>query len=134
VVGGAAASLFFGGIGPWLDYAAVAGTAARADFVVRNNIGPAALVAGLFGVGEEGARILQGLVVAIAGASAVAAAWRVPDRVASLAIAATGSLVVLPVTWFHYPAPLIPFATVAVLRARGTTRESRTNLLVAGAV
>ena len=58
------------------------------------------------------------------------------DPVESLAWAAVASLVVLPVTWYHYPSALIPFAIVAVLRARteGPRAAQALGLVVAAAV
>jgi hypothetical protein len=43
---------------------------------------------------------------------------------------------VLPVSWYHYPAALVPFAVAAVARARivGGEVERRTQLLVVGAL
>ena len=40
---------------------------------------------------------------------------RVRDPLASVAIAIAASLVVLPVTWYHYPAALIPVGIALVL-------------------
>jgi hypothetical protein len=61
-------------------------------------------------------------------------AWSRRDTVESLAWAAAASLVVLPVTWFHYPAVMIPFAVAAVLRARGSAVATQVSGLVAGAL
>jgi hypothetical protein len=63
----------------------------------------------------------------------VLAAWRRPDPVESLAIAATATFVLLPVTWIHYPAALIPFGVAALLRSDGAA-AGRTRLLIGGAV
>jgi hypothetical protein len=56
--------------------------------------------------------------------------------VESLALAAVASLVTLPVTWFHYPVALIPFAVAAVARsqAASTAIRRRTRVLIAAAV
>ena len=64
------------------------------------------------------------------------AAWRLRDPVESLAWGATASLVILPVTWYHYPSALLPFALAALLRAQGTATARTTNslLLAAGVV
>ena len=62
------------------------------------------------------------------------AAWSRRDTLESLAWAAAASLVVLPVTWFHYPAAMIPFAVAAVLRARGSAVATQVSGLVAGAL
>ena len=117
-----AISLLVGGVQPWSDYVTVIGAGSRADLVDPRNAGPAAQIALIFG-GSSGpalARTLQIPVAAIALAVTVVAAIRLADPVESLAWAAAASLVVLPVTWYHYPSALIPFAIVAVLRARAT--------------
>jgi hypothetical protein len=41
--------------------------------------------------------------------------------------------VLLPVTWYHYPTALIPFAIAAVVRAHGTAAAQRTTALIAAA-
>ena len=61
------------------------------------------------------------------------AGWAVRDRLAGIAIAAIASLVLLPVTWYHYPTALIPFAVAAVVRARGSAAAQRTGALIAAA-
>jgi hypothetical protein len=33
--------------------------------------------------------------------------------------------VILPVTWFHYPAAMLPFALAGLLRSRGTAYATR---------
>jgi hypothetical protein len=45
----------------------------------------------------------------------VLAALRIRDPLASLAVAFTASLVVLPVTWYHYPVALIPVGIALVI-------------------
>jgi hypothetical protein len=115
-----AISVVVGGVQPWADYVAVIGAGSRADLVDPRNAGPAAQIALLLGGGNGPslARALQIPVAAIALAVTVVAAVRLADPVESLAWAAAASLVVLPVTWYHYPSALIPFAIVAVLRSR----------------
>ena len=115
-LGAVAVSLAVGGTGPWQDYIAVIRTVSGADLVLRNNIGPAAQVAALVGAGEAGARLLHLPIVAIALAATAWAAWRVGDAISGLAVAAAASLVVLPVTWYHYPVALLPFAIAAWAR------------------
>ena len=41
----------------------------------------------------------------------------VRDRLLGLTIAAVASLVILPITWYHYPVVLMPFGIAAVARA-----------------
>jgi hypothetical protein len=55
------------------------------------------------------------------------------DPVGSLAVAATASLVVLPVTWYHYPTALLPFAAAAVFRSLGSAVTGRVVGLVVAA-
>ncbi len=128
-----AVSLMAGGLQPWQDYAAVVRTVSGAELVLRNNIGPAAQLAGLLGVGEDGARLLQLPVIAIALGATAWAALRLDDPVESLAIAAVASLVILPVTWYHYPVAVIPFGLAAYTRV-GEDRSTRVLLLLALAV
>ena len=131
-----AMSLVVGGLGPWQDYLDVVRVGAAADIVDRRNIGPAAQIALLLGGSETLARVLQ-LPIALAAVAVTAwAAWSRRDAVESLAIAATASLVILPVTWFHYPVALLPFAVAAWLRARAGTTATITLrwLAVAGVI
>ena len=71
------------------------------------------------------ARTLQIAVTGIALIATVVAARRLADPVEGLAWAVAASLVVLPVTWYHYPAALIPFALVAVVRSWNDVRVGR---------
>lgn len=124
-----AVSVLVGGFGPWQDYASVARVVAGADLVDPRNMGPAAQVALLAGGGEELARTLHIGVLVLAVGAIGWAAWWLDDPVESLAVAAVATLVLLPVTWYHYPAALIPFGAAAVLR----DRQPRTIGLVTGA-
>ena len=135
-----AVSLAVGGTGPWADYVTVVRAGSGADLVDPRNGGPAAQLAMLLrGGGAEAeslARTLQIPVTLLALAATACAAWWLEDVVASLAWGATASLVILPVTWYHYPSALLPFALVALLRARGTAAARTTTalLVVAGVV
>jgi hypothetical protein len=62
------------------------------------------------------------------------AAWARPDPVESLAIAAACSLVLLPVSWIHYPAALIPFGIAAAVRSRGRRDGGIVRWLLAASV
>lgn len=127
-------SVAVGGVGPWLDYATVVRAGSGADLVDPRNAGPAAQIALLLrGTGADAdalARTLQIPVTLAALGVTVAAAVRVADPVESLAWAVAASLVILPVTWFHYPAALIPFAIAALLRA---PRDAKVRATVAAA-
>jgi hypothetical protein len=130
-------SLVIGGVQPWIDYLAVVRAGSGADLVDPRNAGPAAQVALLLGGGGSGAeslaRTLQIPVTLAALAITAVAAWRVRDPIESLAWAAAASLVILPVTWYHYPSALIPLALAAVLRSHGTSAARTAQGLVAAA-
>jgi hypothetical protein len=130
-------SLLVGGISPWADYAAVVRAGSGADLVDPRNGGPAAQIALLVGSGEAAsgslARSLQPAVTFLAVAVSALAAWRLRDPAESLAWAAAASLVVLPVTWFHYPSALIPFAIAFLLRARNGPAARATTACIVGA-
>jgi hypothetical protein len=118
-----AASLLVGGFGPWADYFAfLRGGASLADIVSSLNIGPASQIAQAFGLSNAAARMIQVPVTLAALAATVAAGRLVGDPVMSFGVATFASLVVLPVTWFHYPVALIPVAIAAAARAEGAAR------------
>ena len=54
--------------------------------------------------------------VAAAAVATVFAAVRVRDPILSVGIVVTASLVVLPVTWYHYPVALMPVAAALAIR------------------
>jgi hypothetical protein len=132
-----AISVAVGGIQPWADYTTIVRAGSQADVVDPRNAGPAAQLALLIGGGSGPAlaRTLQIWVALIALLVTVIAALRLADPVESLAWAAAASLVVLPVTWYHYPSALIPFAIAALLRAGGlgAAAAQRTRLTVVAA-
>jgi hypothetical protein len=136
-VGGAAVliavSLAVGGLNPWRDYATVLGAASRAELLDPDNVAPAAIIARLLGRDSDFARLAQILISAGAVVATVWAAWKRPDPVESLAIAAAATLTLLPVTWIHYPAALIPFGVAALLRSHGRA-AAQTRLLIGAAV
>ena len=130
------ASLVVGGLGPWQDYVAVLRAGTNADLLDGRNLGPAVQIALLANLGPEAVRILQVGVTAVAVVATAAVAWRLRDPVESLAWASVASFVVLPVSWYHYPAALVPFAVAAVARARlaGGDVERKTQALVVAAL
>jgi len=91
----------------------------------------ALLVAGGGPDAESLARSLQIAVTLGALAITAIAARRLSDPAESLAWAAAASLVILPVTWYHYPSALIPFALAAVIRSLATPSARTTQGLVA---
>ncbi|HEY0442622.1 MAG TPA: glycosyltransferase 87 family protein [Candidatus Limnocylindrales bacterium] len=112
-----AASLVIGGLDPWRDYLAVVRAGMNADVIDPRNAGPTAQVALLLNVDAGLVRLIQ-VGVSIAALVVTAGAARlVRDPVESLGWAAAASLFTLPVTWYHYPVVLMPFAVAAVLRA-----------------
>ena len=115
------ASLVLGGIQPWLDYVAVIRAGAGADLVDPRNLGPVSLLGQATGLDQQALRVAQLVVTVTAALVTALAAWRVRDTVASLAIAFAASLVVLPVTWYHYPVALIPIG-LALAITRPATR------------
>lgn len=125
-------SLLVGGAGPWADWLRLIAGSGSVGLLDVRNIGPAALVAGAFGLGESGARVLQVGMLGAALVAVLAAARLVRDPVASFTVAAVASTVVLPITWLHYAAALIPSAIAYALRARMSTSPGA--LLVAAAV
>lgn len=112
------------GLGPWQDFARVAATAAQAGLVDGRNAGPAAQVALWLGADNGLARLLHLPVVGLAVLAIAAAAWFRDDPLESLAIAATATLYLLPISWIHYPAALLPFVAAAVLRAHADKRRA----------
>lgn len=126
-------SIAIGGLQPWRDYVDVVRTISGADLVLANNVGPAAQIAYQLGLGEDAARLLQVPVLVLAIAMVVLAGWYRGDPLESLAYAAVASLVVLPVTWYHYPAALIPFGLAALLRDGRTEAAARVRGWVAAA-
>jgi alpha-1,2-mannosyltransferase len=115
-------SLLVGGLQPWSDYIAVARASTGAELLDHRNYGPAAQLGLAVGLSETGVRIVHvGVATAAVGLTAWAA-WRRRDPLESLALAALASLVMLPVTWIHYPAALLPFVLVALARDRSADR------------
>jgi Glycosyltransferase family 87 len=127
------ASVVIGGTGPWADYLGVVRAEAGALILTPVNVGPAPQVAMLLGAGETTARVI-GVAVALGALALTAwAAARSADVVTSLALAAVASLVTLPITWYHYPLALLPFAIAAYLRA-GPAQAPAVRILLAAAV
>jgi hypothetical protein len=127
-------SLLAGGTDLWREYVPVAGAASNARLLDPRNVGPAAQLALLAGGDEALVRTLHLPVALAAVAASLWAGWAVRDRLTGIAIAGVASLVVLPVTWYHYPSALIPFAVAAAVRAHGTPGAARTTVLIAAAV
>jgi hypothetical protein len=130
-----AVSLVVGGAAPWVEYVAfLRSGAAEASLLSPLNVGPASQLGLLLGLTEAGARTLQVAVTGVALAVTALAALRLRDPVESLAWALAASLVILPVTWVHYPVALIPPALAALDRRDRAARPRRVTGLLGGAL
>ncbi len=128
-------SLAVGGFGPWADWLAFLRTGSgSADLVSRLNVGPASQLAILFGLDDAGARSIQVAVTIAALIVTAGAGWLVRDPLESVTWATAASLVILPVTWFHYPTALIPAAIAAVARRPASSEPRRVLALVGAAL
>jgi len=126
-------SLLVGGLGPWRDYVNYLSLGSAADLASRVNIGPAsqlALLAGDSGLARPLAFVFAGLAIL----ATIAVARLVRDPLESLTWAIVASLIVLPVTWYHYPVALIPVALAAWTRTRGAVRARAVSLTLAAAI
>jgi hypothetical protein len=112
------ASVGIGGLQPWADYVAVVRASSGAELLDHRNYGPAAELGLAVGLNETAVRILHAAVALAAVATTAWAAWSGRRVLGSVAIAATASLVILPVTWIHYPAALMPFVVAALAQDR----------------
>jgi hypothetical protein len=128
-----ALSLLAGGAQLWRDYVPVAGAASRAQLLDPRNVGPAAQIALAIGGDEALVRALQIPIAIGAVVATLAAGALLRDRLLGLTIAAVASLLILPITWYHYPSALMPFAIAAIARSAGSPAASRVALLVIAA-
>jgi hypothetical protein len=126
-------SVVGGGLDPWRDYIGVLRSGAGADFVSTLNVGTASQLALLLGDPSVAARIAPFVAIA-AIVLTVAVAWRIRSAVSSLAVAAILSLVLSPITWFHYPVALLPFAAWAWVVVRHGNGHVTVAALLAGAI
>ena len=126
-------SLALGGPGPWREYFDYMRLGSEADLDSRVNIGPASQISLLLGNSDlaRPAALVAGVA---AVALAVLAALRVGDPLESVAWAILASLVVLPVTWYHYPVALMPVALAAWTRSRGAGAGRRITIWLLAAV
>jgi hypothetical protein len=116
-----AVSLAIWGTGPWADYVEVLRAGAGAAVVDPRNVGPVSMLGQVVPLDAAAAKAAQVVVSLAALAVTVLVAVRVRDPLASLAFAITASLVVLPVTWYHYPVALIPVG-IALAMTRPAAR------------
>jgi hypothetical protein len=136
-----AISVAVGGFQPWLDYGhlLLVRAGSGADLIDPRNAAPATQLALVFRDPSNAlalASTLQGPVTIAAVVAALGAAWRARDPLSGFAWAAAASLVLLPVTWYHYPSAMIPIAIAAVLRSRAQPVRARRvqGLIVAAAI
>jgi Glycosyltransferase family 87 len=115
------ASLAIGGTGPWADYLVVLRAGSGAAVVDPRNVGPVSLLGQLVPLDATAVRLAQVVVALVAVGITAAVAARVRDPLASAAVAIAASLVVLPVTWYHYPVALIPVG-IALVASRPASR------------
>ncbi len=123
-------SVLLGGVQLWLDYVTVIRAGAGAELVDPRNLGPVSLLGQATGIEGDALKVAQVVVTLAAAGLTVLAAVRVKDPVASLAVAFAASLVVLPVTWYHYPVALVPIGLALAI----TRPASRPWVAVAMAV
>ena len=109
-------SLLVGGPAPWADYVTVLRASTVVDLLDPRNLGPAVQIALALNLDQGAIAPIQSVVVVLALGVAVVSALAVDDPLESLLWAASASLVVLPVTWYHHFAVLIPFGVAALAR------------------
>lgn len=108
------ASLAIGGAGPWTDYLRVLQAGTGSAVIDPRNVGPVSLLGQVIPLDGFAVRLAQVVVVLAVTVATALAALRVRDPLTSAAVAITSSLVVLPVTWYHYPVALVPVAVALV--------------------
>ena len=126
-----AVSLAVWGTGPWTDYVEVLRAGAGAAVVDPRNAGPVSMLGQVVPLDAAAARAAQIVVAIVALAVTVLAAVRVRDPLLSIAIAITASLVVLPVTWYHYPVALIPVGIAVLVRRPVMRARVATSVVIA---
>ena len=109
-------SLLVGGTAPWADYVTVLRASTVVDLLDPRNLGPAVQIALALNLDQGAIAPIQSVVVVLALGVAVVSALAVDDPLESLLWAASASLVVLPVTWYHHFAVLVPFGVAALAR------------------
>ena len=126
-------SLLAGGLDPWRDYIGVLRAGTGADFVSTLNIGPASQLALLAADPSLATRVAPFVAIAAILATA-AAAWLQRPAASSLAVATIASLVLSPITWFHYPVALLPFAAWAWIATRDRDARRASAGLIGAAI
>jgi Glycosyltransferase family 87 len=111
-----AASLLIGGLQPWFDYIQVLSTAADAELVDPRNLAPVSLIGLASGLDGQAIRAMQAVIVVAIVLVTILAAMRVRDPLTGFALVTAASLATLPVTWYHYPAAMLPVAIALAIR------------------
>jgi hypothetical protein len=97
------------------------------------NIGPAsqiALIANDPGLVSRVAPVVSGIALLVTVGIALAAR----STLMSFAAATVASLVLSPITWFHYPVAMLPIAAAAWVAARGSPAATLVAGLIVGAL
>jgi hypothetical protein len=128
-----AISLALGGLELFRDYVPLAGAASQAQLLDPRNASPAAQLALAVDGSEQLVRALQIPVAIGAVIATLAAGALLRDRVLGMTIAAVASLVILPITWYHYPVALMPFGIAALARGPAGSAGARSRQLVVAA-
>jgi hypothetical protein len=115
------ASVIIGGLASWTDFSTVLRAGAGAAVVDPRNLGPVSLLGQVVALDGTGVKLAQAVVSVGALAVTVLAALRVHDPLTSVTVAIAASLVVLPVTWYHYPVALLPVG-IALVALRPVSR------------
>jgi predicted membrane metal-binding protein len=102
---------------------------ASVDLLDVRNLGPAVQVVMLLGLKPSAVGPIEVVILIVALVATIVAALRVRDPLESLLWAAIASFVVLPVTWFHHFAALIPFGVAALVRANPADPRTMQRLL-----
>lgn len=129
-----AASVVVGGPSLWGDYLTMLRTSTGTGLLDPRNLGPAAQVSMLLGLGSSAVGPLQAVIELGAVIGAVAAALLVDDPLTSFAWALVATLVVLPVTWFHHFAVLLVVLVAGLARAWSGGVRNRRRAILAVAV
>ena len=99
-----------------------------------NTASVAAQITLAVGGDETMVRTLHIPIAIAAVVAALAAGAIVRDPLLGMTIAAVASLVILPITWYHYPVALIPFGIAAAARSVSDPARARALPLIVGAI
>ncbi len=127
-----AVSAVAGGVGVWADYLTMLRTGAGTSLLDPRNLGPAAQIAMRLELGPSAVAPIQVAIDIAAVAGVIAAALLIDDPITSFTWALAGSLVVLPVTWFHHFAVLIVVLAAGIARAWSSGAAARRRAVIAG--